>query len=61
MTLYDRDAFTFYMEGVQRNSNYQVIPVDVSEFAYELESIYTYRHDVGTAPWYFVIGKVKGT
>ena len=61
MTLHDRDAFTFYMEGVTRNKNCGVVPVHVSGAAAELEGIYTYSHELGNVIEYFAIGKVKET
>ena len=61
MTLHDRDAFKFYMEGVQRSPDYRVIPLDVSELADELESIYTFRHYIDYPTSGFAIGKVKKT
>ena len=62
MTLYDREAFELYTEGVQRITGYRVVPIDVSEPADELESIYTFSHD-HDIPRYpclqFAIGRVK--
>ena len=61
MTLHDRDAFTFYMEGVTRNKNCGAVPVQFSGAAAGLESIYTYSHEIGNVTEYFAIGKVKET
>ena len=61
MTLYDRDAYELYTEGVQRNTDYRVIPMGVSELTNELESIYTYSHGAGYDCLQFAIGKVKKT
>ena len=60
MTLHDRDAFKFYMEGATRNKNCGVVPMYVSGAAAELESICTYSHDAGDGIIeHFAIGKVK--
>jgi hypothetical protein len=61
MTLHDRHAFQFYMEGAKKFSTYQVMPLNVLEIADGLENIYTYGHygDNGRKE-YFAIGKVKG-
>ena len=60
MTLHDRDAIKFYMEGAQQGRNYQVVPMDVSMLDDELESPYTYRYDVDGQYLNCAIGKVKG-
>ena len=59
MTLYDQDAIKFYMEGAQRSACYQVMPMDVSMLADELESTYTYRYQVDGRNFHTAIGKVK--
>ena len=61
MTLHDRDVFKFYTEEIQRNAVYRVAPMDVSELADELESIYTYSHSDSYSRLEFAIGKVKKT
>jgi len=66
MTLYDRDALSFYMEEMKRDDHYLVFPMDVSRLSHEMGSIYTYRlrqtHPAGGFDdWYFAIGKVKET
>jgi len=65
MTLYDRDVFRYYLEGVKLNPGYRVIALNTSEIANGLESTYTFAHwrghHVGTGDLYFAIGKVKET
>jgi len=66
MTLYDRDAFNFYIEEMKRDDHYQVFPVDVSTLPHEIGNSYTYRRREtytagGREDWYFAIGKVKET
>ena len=60
MTLYDQDAIKFYVEGAKQSTNYQVVPLNVSVLAGELESTYTYCYDVGGQSLHCAIGKVKG-
>ena len=60
MTLYDQDAIKFYMEGAQQGTKYQVMPLDVSELADELGSIYTYSYEVNGRSLECAIGKVRG-
>jgi len=62
MTLYDRDAFNFYVEGMKKDNDYQVFPMDVSQFSHKMESIYTCRRRcrlITQTGSYFAIGKVK--
>ena len=65
MTLFDREAFNFYMEGAKRNTLYRVIPMVTPEIANGLENIYTYTHRSGPVgppvDLCFAIGKVKET
>jgi hypothetical protein len=65
MTLYDQNAFKFYMEGAKRIHAFKVIPMNVTTIASGLENIYTYRHwdgvSSGSGALYFAIGKVKET
>jgi len=44
MTLYDRDAYNFYMVQAKSNFCYRVFPMDVSHFAHvhELETSILY-------------------
>ena len=60
MTLYDQDAINFYIEGAQRSTNYQVVPMNISKLADELGSIYTYSYEVNGQSLECVIGKVRG-
>ena len=65
MTLFDREAFNFYMEAAKQNTFYRVIPMVVPEIANGLENIYTYTHlrspITPCVDLYFAIGKVKET
>ena len=62
MTLYERNAFNFYIKGTRKASGYRVILLDVSEIRDELESIYTYvQSDEMGQLAAFAIGKVKET
>ena len=64
MTLSNREALNFYMEGAKANLDYRVEPMNVSEIPSQLEIFYTYCYrqpDDHRDFVYFAIGKVKGT
>jgi len=62
MTLYERNAFNFYIKGTKKANGYRVILLDVPEIRDEVESIYTYvQSDEMGRLAVFAIGKVKQT